>query len=82
MADKLAGEHRRAVGIKQTLKAVQLGQVRQVFLAQDADPELLEALVLAATERGIPMAQVATMKELGRMCGIQVPAAAAALLPD
>ena len=35
---------RRVVGVKQIRKLLPTGQVRKVFLAQDADPMLLEPL--------------------------------------
>lgn len=75
-----AGERRMAVGIKQTMKSLLAGKAAEVFLAQDAEPSLLEALRELALANGVPQTPVPTMRELGKRCGIQVPTAAAARL--
>ncbi len=71
---------RKVVGVKQTQRAVNDGNVRLVFLAQDADPRVTGALETLCEERGIPVERVAHMKELGSACGIAVGSAVAALL--
>lgn len=76
--EDLKHPYRRVVGAKQTLKKVQAGQARAVYVADDADQGVVEAIVQAAEARGLPIHHVATMEELGRLCGIQVGAAAAA----
>ena len=78
----LASGERKAVGIKQTLRALIQGRALQVYLAVDADALLVEDIAREAEGRGVPIVRVLTMRELGRMCGIQVPAAAAALVRD
>lgn len=79
MTGALSGPGGKTVGIKQTLKAIRDGRANTVFLAMDAEAGLLEPLAQACEEQGIPVTRLATMRELGRMFGIQVPAAAAAL---
>ena len=68
------------VGAKQLKKAVQHGTVQYVFLAQNADPGLTEPLAILCTDNHIPITWVADMADLGRACGIEVGAAAAAVL--
>ena len=68
------------VGTKQLKKAVRAGRVRYVFLAENADPAVTEPLEDLCTEYHIPITWVRTMAELGRSCGIEVGAAAAAVL--
>ena len=70
----------RVVGVKQLRKAVGRDEIRRVFLADDADPAVTEPVEALALERGIPVTRVASMKELGRACGIAVGASAAGLL--
>ncbi len=70
----------KVVGIKQLRKALQENRAEKVFLAQDADPKLIEPLEAQCREAGVPVETAATMLELGRACGIQVGAAVAALL--
>ena len=69
-----------AVGAKQLKKAVKAGRVRYVFLAENADPALTEPLEALCGENHIPITWVRSMAELGRACGIEVGAAAAAVL--
>ena len=71
---------KKVVGIKQLRRAVQQGSVRQVFLAEDADPMLTDPIRRMCEETGVSVAEVPTMAELGKACGISVKASAAGLL--
>lgn len=71
---------RKVVGVRQLRKALSSGQCRQVFLALDADPFLTAPIRELCQNLGVPLADVPTMTELGRACGISVGAAAAGLL--
>ena len=68
------------VGTKQLKKAVKAGRVRFVFLAENADPAVTEPLEELCRQNHIHITWVRTMAELGRACGIEVGAAAAAIL--
>ena len=68
------------VGAKQLRKAVRAGRVRLVFLAENADPAVTEPLAELCRQHSIQITWVSTMAELGRACGIEVGAAAAAAL--
>ena len=68
------------VGAKQLKKVLQVGTVRQVFFAENADPAVTEPVLALCRHGGIPAEPVATMAELGRACGIEVKAAVAAVL--
>ena len=77
---ELAESAKRTAGIQQTLKAIVKGQASKVYLAADADPDMLEGIRTAAQAQGLPITEVSSMKELGQACRIQVKAAAAAIL--
>ena len=68
------------VGTKQLKKAVRANRVRYVFLAENADPAVTEPLEELCRQNHIPISWVRSMAELGRACGIEVGAAAAAVL--
>lgn len=70
------------VGAKQLRKAMRAGTVKQVFLAANADPDLTSPLADACAREGIGVSWVRSMAELGRACGIEVGAAAAAEISD
>ena len=71
---------RMVVGTKQLKKAVNSGRARYVFLAENADPAVTEPLAALCEQNSIQIAWVPSMAELGRACGIEVGAAAAAVL--
>ena len=68
------------VGAKQLKKAVRAGRVRSVFLAENADPAVTEPLEKLCIDNHIPITWVSRMEDLGCACGIEVGAAAAAVL--
>ena len=68
------------VGAKQLKKAVKAGRAKYVFLAENADPAVTEPLEELCTANHIQFTWVPSMAELGRVCGIEVGAAAAAVL--
>lgn len=78
--EQIRAAEARAVGANQTAKAVRRGRARLVVVARDADRKVTEPVIRAAQERGVPVAEVDSMRELGRACGIAVGAAAAAVL--
>ena len=69
---------RLVVGSKQLRKAVNAGRARCVFLAENADPAITEYLEMLCAEKQVPITWVPSMADLGRACGIDVGAAAAA----
>ena len=68
------------VGSKQLKKALRAGRAERVFLAENAHPAVTEPLAQLCGELHIQITWVPTMAELGRACGIEVGAAAAAVL--
>ena len=70
--------HKTVVGARQIRKALNAGMARQVFLAQNADPALTEPIEALCQHLGVEYAWVRSMTDLGRACGIEVGAAAAA----
>ena len=76
---KAAGS-RKVVGTKQVIRALKAGTVSKVYVCSDADTFIYQQVVRAAEEAGIPCVRAASMKELGMICGVDVPTAAAGLL--
>ena len=71
---------KKAVGVRQLKKAVRAGNVRCVYLAENADPALTRPLAELCEDNHIQITWVSTMESLGSACGIEVGAAAAAVL--
>lgn len=59
-------------------KALNAGRAQCVFLAGNADPAITEPLEALCGDRGVRCVWVSSMLDLGKACGIEVGAAAAA----
>ncbi|MBA4495882.1 50S ribosomal protein L7ae-like protein [Paenactinomyces guangxiensis] len=68
------------IGTKQTRKAIEQDRVQEVFVADDADPQITNLILSMCKDRGIAVVRVDSMKQLGKACGIEVAAATAAIL--
>ncbi len=80
--EALIQAEKRAVGVKQTEKAVLKKSAVKVYIAADADERVTDGLESLCLEHGIEMIKADTMQELGKACGIHVKAAAAAILEN
>lgn len=70
----------KTVGIKQTIKAVEKGVAKTVFVAKDADERIVAKIVELCKKDNIQVIYVDTMKQLGKACNIDVGAAVACTL--
>lgn len=68
------------VGAKQLRKALRSGHAQRVYLAKNADPAITEPIEAMCREHSVEYAWVRSMMDLGRACGIEVGAAAAAVV--
>ena len=80
--DALKNRRRRVVGMRETLKKIAQGTALSVYVAKNADTKVIHDVVTQSQARNIPVEYVDSIDELGRLCGIDVGAACAALLPD
>lgn len=71
---------KKVIGKKQTIRALSDNDVEIVFIAQDADSHVTKEIILLCENKGIDVVYISNMKELGKACGIDVNAAAAAVL--
>ena len=70
----------KAIGIKQSLRAVEEGKAEVVFVARDAEQKVTGELIRLCEEKSIEIVYVDSMKRLVKSCGIDVGASAAVLL--
>lgn len=78
MVNRLSGK--KVVGIKQTIKTIKNGNGKIVYIAKDADNKLINTVEELAIDHSLEIVYVETMKELGKLCGIDVGAASALVL--
>ncbi|WP_100405989.1 50S ribosomal protein L7ae-like protein [Bacillus solitudinis] len=67
------------IGTKQTLKALDNGDVVELIVAKDAEYRVINKVEALAVSKRIPIHYVDSMKKLGKACGIEVSAATVAL---
>lgn len=70
----------RTVGVKQTEKAVKRQAAELVFIGSDADERVTGNLKELCQMNEVSCVATESMMEIGRACGINVKAAAAAIL--
>lgn len=77
---RLMQARKKAMGFKQSLKAIERGTAQLVFLARDAEDKIRRPILEMSSSKGVPVVEVQTMAELGKAGGIQVATAVAAVL--
>ncbi|MBM7542863.1 50S ribosomal protein L7ae-like protein [Amphibacillus cookii] len=70
---------RLIIGTKQAIKAMKSGEVKEVVIAEDIDPDMISKVSQLADKMDIPYQIVDSKRELGKACGIEVGAAAVAI---
>lgn len=78
--EKVSQAHKIIVGTKQSVKALKNNEVKEIIVATDADHRIIEKVIQTAEEKQIPLTNVSSMKKLGKACGIEVGAAAVAII--
>jgi large subunit ribosomal protein L7A len=77
--EELRAAANKAVGSKAVLRALKAGEALRVYIATDTDMFLYQKVIRAAEEAGVRLVKVESGKELGRVCGLTIGCAAAAL---
>lgn len=80
--DRIRLARKRTIGTNQTMKALMQMMAKQLYVARDADERVVNPVVNLARDKGVPVTWVETMKQLGKACGIEVGAAAAAIIEE
>ena len=82
MEDLIKNARRKVVGTKQTIKALENGEVIRIFIARDAEEKIVGPVLTLCKTGNIEPQYVETMLQLGKMCGIKVKAAVAAITEE
>lgn len=78
--EKVLQAHKIIIGTKQTVKALKEGHVQELIVAKDAEAKVTAKVVTEALGVNVPVQYVDSMKKLGKACGIEVGAAAVAII--
>ena len=68
------------VGLKQSIKAINGGRAKKVYLAADADFYISAKVSDACAQNGVDIEVSFTLEELGKMCKIDVGAAVVTIM--
>lgn len=71
---------KKTIGTKQTMKAVQKGLALKVYVAEDADPYVVNPLLALCQEMNVLVVPVESMADLGRACNVDVGTASVAVV--
>ena len=74
MLDRIVGK--KVIGIKQSTKLIKNGEGKVLYVAKDANAKLISPIIQLAKEKNIEIVEVSTMKELGKIGGIDVNSSA------
>ena len=74
MLDRIVGK--KVIGIKQSTKLIKNGEGKVLYVAKDANDKLISPIIQLAKEKNIEIVEVSTMKELGKIGGIDVNSSA------
>ena len=72
---KLLRSDRRIIGLKQTVIAVESGQIELVLLAADAEEHIKQRATAVCKRHNVPVVSAPPRAVMGRECGIDVGAA-------
>ena len=64
------------IGIKQCTKLINNNEGKVLYVAKDANAKLILPIIQLAKEKNIKIVEVSTMKELGKIGGIDVKSSA------
>ncbi|WP_088106041.1 50S ribosomal protein L7ae-like protein [Halalkalibacter urbisdiaboli] len=77
--EKVSQAENLIIGTKQTLKALDNGEVAELIVAKDAEYRIIHKVEALAITKRVPIHYVDSMKKLGKACRIEVGAATVAL---
>ena len=80
--ERLLKARKKTIGSKQTIKSIERGQAKAVFIAGNAERHVIDPIIRSCKTKGVEVIEVETMLILGKACGIEVGCAAAAVLED
>ncbi len=80
MEQELHNAQNRVVGQRQVLRALEGNKAARVYLGKDADGFIYHRINGLCEEKNVPVTVVDSMQQLGKLCSVDVPAAAAAVL--
>lgn len=67
-------------GLKQVLRCARMSMLEKVYIAKDADEDIIDQITAECNEHRIPFDQSLTMHQIGSACSIDVGSACAGII--
>ena len=67
---------KKVIGIKLCTKLLKSNEGKVLYVAKDANAKLISPIIQLAQEKNIDIVEISTMKELGKISGIDVKSSA------
>ena len=67
---------KKVIGIEQRTKLLKSNEGKVLYVAKDANAKLISPIIQLAQEKNIDIVEISTMKELGKISGIDVKSSA------
>ncbi len=80
--ERLLKARKKTIGMKQTMKSIERGQAKVVYIASNAERHVIDPIIKSCASKGVEVIKVDTMLGLGKACGIEVGCASAAVVED
>ncbi len=80
MYERVKAHKKRTVGASATLRALQKHELSEVYVADDADSRVVQPVIEACRDAGVPVSHVDSQTKLGKACGLSVGASAVGLI--
>lgn len=77
--EKVKQAKKTIIGTKQTVKAMEQGLVKEVYIALDVEERIIELAVAIAQETNVPIYYVESKVDLGKACGLRIGASVVAI---
>ncbi len=80
MVEELSHPEQRVAGLKQVLRCARLAMLARVYIARDADEDIVTRVRTVCDKQGIAFDMTHTMHQIGSACGLEVGSACAGVL--
>lgn len=80
MVEELADPNGRVAGLKQVLRCARLEALEKVYIARDADEDIVLRLQAVCDKHSIQADMTYTMHQIGSACALEVGSACAGVL--
>ena len=80
MVHELSCIKKRVAGLKQVLRFARSGQLDKIYIARDADEDIIRQLSDVCAQYAVPFDASYTMHQIGSACGIDVGSACAGII--